>query len=123
MDKRKLPKRRPADREVVPFWKKDQSPAKLMKRMSRDHLDVLQNIEFALVNCHRHDPGIDDLAVATALRHALAVGGTEPAEPRVAELVQALDEARAHRADVSDDLWRDALRVVADSVKTHSRLQ
>src|SRR4051794_8719191 len=34
MDKRKLPKRRPADREVVPFWKKDQSPGKLMKRLA-----------------------------------------------------------------------------------------
>jgi len=57
--------------------KKEMGPAKLSKRMARDHLDVLQNIEFTLVSAHR----------------------------------------------VSDDVWRDGLRTVLQSVHRHSDLR
>lgn len=40
---------------------------KLMKRMTQDHLDILQNIEFVLVTGYRDDHSIDDRIVADAL--------------------------------------------------------
>jgi len=44
---------------------------KLLKRMPRDHLDVLQNIEFILVTGYREDRSIDDRIVADALKAAI----------------------------------------------------
>ena len=44
---------------------------KLLKQMPRDHLDVLQNIEFILVTGYREDRSIDDCIVADALKEAI----------------------------------------------------
>ena len=38
----------------------------------------------------------------------------------MASLVMALRAMRQLREDLTDDVWREALRVVADSVKRHS---
>jgi uncharacterized alpha-E superfamily protein len=92
-----------------------------MKQRSREHLDVLQNIEFALVDGYRNDPSIDDRDVFEALSASL--NDREPGEQPVSGLVTALRAMRQFREDITDDVWRDALRVVVDSVKRHSDLR
>lgn len=122
MAKTKLPKRlfKSPDR-VSSYQNSPASAGKLITRMTRDHPDVLQNIEVVFAQRHgrRHD--IDDLAVFTAIR--ARVMKTEPEDPIAGELVAALDDMRALRSDLSDDLWRDALIVIANSVKFHSSLR
>ncbi len=93
---------------------------KLMKRMTRDHQDVLQNIEFILVTGYRDDHSIDDCIVADALEAAIL--GSEPEDCRARSLNEALEEIRQLRSDVSDDIWTDGLRTVLQSVHRHSRL-
>ena len=121
MAKRQLPKRLFKSRDVVASYKNDRAPVKLMKQMSRDHEDVLQNIEVALVRRHREDPRIDDRAADEALRAALH--GTMPTHPRAADLYESLTAIRQLREDIPDDVWRDGLRVVDDSVRRHSQLR
>jgi uncharacterized alpha-E superfamily protein len=118
MAKRNLPKRLFKTPDRVSSYQHDRSPTSRMKHMARDHEDVLQNIEFALVNGHREDPEIDDRDVFEALRVSLNDGETD--EERVDGLVMALRATRQFREDITDDVWREALRVVADSVKRHS---
>jgi len=86
--------------------------------MTSEHADVLQNIEFALVSAYRKDNGIDDKDVAAALKTALA--GEVPEDEAVRSLVEGLAEIRRFRADISDDLWIDGLKVVLESVHNHS---
>lgn len=94
---------------------------KLMKRMVRDHQDVLQNIEFILISAYRNDQRIDDRIVAEALKAAIH-GDT--AENALAEsLNEGLEEMCLFRSDVSDDIWRDGLRTVLQSVHRHSYLR
>lgn len=93
---------------------------KLLKRMTRDHQDVLQNIEFILVSGYRDDDRIDDRIIADALKAAIS-GDT--AEDALAEsLNKDLAETRQLNSDVSDDIWRDGLRTVLQSVQRHSNL-
>ena len=96
-------------------------PRKLLKRMTRDHQDVLQNIEFVLVSQYREDRRIDDRIVADALKAAIR---DVTAEYDLAEsLNEGLEEMRLFRSDVSDDIWRDGLRTVLQSVHRHSDLR
>ena len=101
--------------------KRQMGPAKLSKRMARDHLDVLQNIEFTLVSVHRKEPTIDDRIIADVLNAAIGGGVSEDA--RVQSLSEGLEEMRQLRSDVSDDLWLDGLRTVLQSVHRHSGLR
>jgi hypothetical protein len=94
---------------------------KLLKRMTRDHQDVLQNIEFVLVTGYRDDGSIDDRIVAAALR--AAIHGGVPEDARAQSLNEGLEEMREFRADVTDDVWRDGLRTVLQSVHRHSDLR
>ena len=94
---------------------------KLLKRMTIDHHDLLQNIEFILVSGYRDDGSIDDRIISDALKAAIH-GDT--AEDALAEsLNKDLGEIRRLRSDVSDDLWRDGLRTVLQSVHRHSNLR
>jgi len=94
---------------------------KLLKRMTRDHQDLLQNIEFVFISRYREDRHIDDRIVADALKAAFH-GDT--AEDALAEsLNKGLGEMRLLRSDVSDDIWRDGLLTVLQSVRRHSRLR
>jgi len=95
-------------------------PRKSMKRMARDHLDVLQNIEFALVSVYRSDRSIDDRIVADVL--IAAILDAEPQDIRARSLNESLENIRVLRADGSDDIWRDGLRTVLESVHRHSSL-
>lgn len=96
-------------------------PRTLLKRMTRDHQDVLQNIEFILVSCYREDRSIDDRIVAEALK--AAIRGDVPEDARVQLLNEGLEDIRELRSDVSNDIWLDGLRTVLQSVHRHSNLR
>ncbi|MHC4354393.1 MAG: hypothetical protein ACYS0H_16955 [Planctomycetota bacterium] len=101
--------------------KKEPDSTKLLKRMTRDHLDVLQNIEFTLVSCHRDDRSIDDRTIADALK--VAIGGDLSEHSGPQSLAEGLDRIRQVRSDVSDDIWRAGLQTVLQSVRRHSSLK
>jgi hypothetical protein len=91
--------------------------------MTRDHLDVLQNIESMLVRCAREDPSIDDSVIDEALE--ICMRGSEPDEdddPRVIAICDMLAAIRSMREDVQDNIWRAGLKTVDDSVRRHSDL-
>ena len=95
-----------------------------MKHLERDHLDILQNIEFILVQIARQDPVFDDRMIDQAM--GFCIKGTEPTEDadrRVPLLIKALQTVRERRRDVSDDIWIAALRKVDESVQLHSELK
>ncbi len=118
--KKNLPKRLFKTQDRISSYQPGRSAGKLMKQMSREHLDVLQNIEFVFAIRFREKRDIDDRAVSAAIR--AYPKRSVPDDPLVAELVNDLDGIRRTRTDISDDLWNDALRVVDDSVRRHSRL-
>ncbi len=91
------------------------------RRVVRDHADVLQNIEFSFVAAARESREIDDAVIEQTLRHAIQSRPTE--EPVVSGLLNSLQVIREQRTDISDDLWKDALRVVYTSVQRHSSCQ
>jgi len=91
-----------------------------MKRMTQDHQDVLQNIEFVLVTRYREDHSIDDRIIADALE--AAIHGDTPEDTLAQSLNKSLEGIREFRSDVSDDVWRDGLRTVLQSVHRHSSL-
>ena len=93
---------------------------KLLKQMTRNHEDVLQNIEFILISGYRQDRTIDDRIVAEVLR--AAIQGATPADARVQALIESLGEMRQFRSDVSNETWRNGLRTVLQSVHRHSSL-
>ena len=121
MAKRNLPKRLFKTPDRISSYQHDRSPTGRMKRMAREHEDVLQNIEFALVNGHRDDPDVDDHAVVEALQASLT--DVPHDDPRVDGLAMALRAMRQFREDIDDATWIQALRVVADSVRRHSELR
>ena len=96
-------------------------PRKSMKRMARDHLDVLQNIEFVLVSGYRSERSIDDCIVADVL--IAAIFDAEPEDSRARSLNESLENIRVLRSDISDDIWRDGLRTILESVHRHSSLK
>jgi hypothetical protein len=118
MKKHTPPKRLFKNPDRVVVYKEGASSIKRMMRASRDHLDILQNIEFMLVETHREHPEIDDRDVRDALRAALNGTGSESFQVTV--LILALTAVRENRDDVSDDVWRKCLRVVEESVERHS---
>jgi len=94
---------------------------KLLKRMTRDHQDVLQDIEFVFISRYREDNRIYDRIVANALK--AAIGGDTAEDALVESLNKDLEGVRLFRSDVSDDIWRDGLRTVLQSVQRHSNLR
>lgn len=119
MAKRKPPRRLFKDPDRISGYQQDRAAPRSMKAMARDHADLLQNIEFALVRVHREDPRVDDRDAREALRAHL--GGKEAEGARAAELLAALATVRGLREDVPDELWFAAVRVVDNSVGLHSR--
>jgi hypothetical protein len=107
---------RPTPRNLAP------AGTRAMKRMARDHGDVLQNIEFVLVSAYREDPAFDDEA-ALATLCAAGLGETQSDDPRVDRALQTWRTIRETREDLTDALWLEGLRVVIDSVRLHSTLR
>jgi hypothetical protein len=119
--KRLAPKRLFRNNDFVSFYEGAGSPHKRMKRMASENLDVLQNIEFALVTTHREYPAVDDSAVAEALR--CAIRGKEPSEETAELLLSRLGATRQIRPDISDSVWQEGLQVILGSVKRRSKLR
>ena len=94
---------------------------KSWKRVVREHQDVLQNIEFALVAEYRNDRTIDDCIIAEVLKSA--IHNNAPTDDRAQSLDRGLREIRQLRSDVPDDVWRDCLRTILQSVRLHSSLK
>lgn len=100
--------------------KKELGPDKLLKWMTRDHVDVLQNIEFVLLSGYSDDRSIDDRTIVDSLK--AAIHGDWSEDTRIQSLCEGLDEMREMRADISDDVWRAGLQTVLQSVRRHSSL-
>ena len=96
-------------------------PRKSIKYMASHHLDVLQSIEFTIISRYCSDRSIDDLIVADALRAVIL--DTETEDSRAQSLGESLEGIREFRADISDDIWQEALRTVLQSVLRHSSLK
>ena len=92
-----------------------------MKKMMRDYPDVLQNIEFTLVSGYRQDRGIDDRMALTALQCILH--DNVPDDLPTITLAENLVDAEEMRPDVPKQIWNEGLRVVMESVRTHSTLK
>jgi hypothetical protein len=122
MHARKPPRRLFKSRDVVHVYQHDRENRVGMKHITRDHLDVLQNIESALMACHKQVPDIDDYAVDRALENAIRAGEPDRADPAVEVLGCALEAIRNSRDDVPDHIWRGGLKTVSDSVRRHSTL-
>ena len=101
--------------------KAQQHSRRLLRRMSEEHPDILQNIEFGIVTAWRDDDSIDDCVVLEALRVHRC--GEESEDARVRSIVHYLEQFREMRSDCSEEMWEDCLRVVSDSVRTHSLLE
>ncbi len=124
MANRKLPKRLFKNKDVVHVYQHDRETKTSMKHMTRDHVDVLQNIEFALVSYSQKDQRVDDRMIDIVLEKAIQQ--IEPGEdtgPHVWMMYDLLKVMRANREDVSDEIWRAGLRTVQDSVRRHSNLR
>ena len=103
-------------------YERKEKPEKIFKRMTRDHLDVLQNIEFSILSTCRNHDDIDDRIIASALKTAVA--GSEPVGELSAILINDLVQIRQMRGDsVPDNIWTDGLKVVLRSVRNHSDTQ
>jgi hypothetical protein len=98
-----------------------QATGKLLKRMTRDHVDVLQNIELTLISAYEKDGSIDDHIIAEVLQ--AAIRDEVPDGARAQSTQEDLEEMRSLRADVPDKIWRDGLRTVLQSVQRHSNLR
>lgn len=123
MAARKLPKRLFKNPDVVHAYEHDRQSNLGMKQMTRDHADVLHNIELTLVSAAREDDQIDDRWIHEALESFLVRrdADDEP-EPLVSQLKDRLLATRALRHDVPDAIWQAGLKTVRDSVARHSKL-
>jgi hypothetical protein len=124
MAQRKPPKRLFKNKEVVHSYQHDRETKASVKNLTRDHLDVLQNIEAMLVGYAREVESVDDRTIDEALEYMRRdKEDIEEAELHVKGICVYLDEMRARRQDVSDAIWLAALRTVQDSVRRHSSLR
>jgi len=122
MATQKPPKRLFKNKDIVHSYQHDRESKLGMKQMSRDHLDVLQNIEAMLVRRAREDQSIDDAVLDRTLR--ICIGRSDPDDdPRVRLICDTLDGIRELRKDVSDGIWHSGLKTVCESVKRHSGLK
>jgi hypothetical protein len=121
MTPRKPPKRLFKNKDVIHSYQHDRATKTGMKHMTRDHLDVLQNIEVVLVHGARDDPSIDDSIIDRALQLCMQRSDeAEDPDPRVMMLRDLLEGVRDLREDVPDNIWRAGLKTVDESVRRHS---
>jgi len=97
---------------------REEKPEKIFREMTLNHIDVLENIEFAVINVWRKNKQIDDRAVAAALK--AMIKGEEPKDILSCLVKKAIENARLICPDVSDEIWTKGLKVVLESVCTHS---
>jgi hypothetical protein len=120
---KKPPKRLFKNKDVIHAYQHDRATKTAFKSMTRDHIDVLQNIESTLVRESRNDPRIDDVTIDQALGSCIdQTELSDHADPRLVHLCKMLETLRTLREDVTDELWLAGLRTVRKSVRTHSSL-
>ncbi len=107
---------RPATTHVAPV--KLKASRGLESRMARDHIDLLQNIEFGLSNEYADEDDVDDFVVSKALKAAIL--GGQPEDSLAQQVHAVLLDIREMRNDADDETWSNALRVVYTSVRRHS---
>ena len=112
--------KRRAKRPVAEFTPPSALKAKgnVERRMIRDHVDLLQNIEATLVEAAHQSDDFDDYIVELVLRAAIARG--EPDNPTVIEAKSRLEIIRDMRRDVTDELWINGLQTIYSSLRRHS---
>jgi len=88
--------------------------------MTRDHVDVQQNIEFSLISSYEKDGSINDRIIARVLQ--AAIRNEIPDGARAQSINKDLEEMRDFRDDVPDKIWREGLRTVLQSGQRHSKL-
>jgi len=121
MASRKPPKRLFKNKDVIHAYQHDRESKTSMKQMTRDHVDVLQNIEFALVKCAHQDPTIDDGIIERALQISKQSSAeAKDEDPRVLMVCEYLETFRSLRDDVPDNIWHAGLKTVEESVRRHS---
>jgi hypothetical protein len=113
MAQKRFKKRRPFERK--------ENPHKIFRKMTTDHVDVLENIECILVDAYRQDDEVDDRVVASALN--ASIHNRLPEDEIVKTIFNRLYAMRIQRSDVSDEIWTNGLKVVLESVHTHSDIQ
>lgn len=102
-------------------FRETQGTRKLLRRMTREHLDVLQNIESVFISAYHEDGSIDDRVISEVLK--AAIRDEEPVSTRAQWISDELDEMRKLRPDITDNIWRDGLKTVFQSVRRHSDLR
>ncbi len=75
-------------------------------------------IETAIIKTWRENQYIDDKSVAAALK--AVIKEEEPKDILSCLLKRALEGVRLIRSDVPDEIWTKGLKVVLESVYTHS---
>jgi hypothetical protein len=90
----------------------------LENRIIRDHQQVVQAIEMIFLQALSNAKDIDDHLCDTALQ--ASIRGLRPSDERAAHLFDVLAAEHDSRPNISDDLWRDGMKVVRNSVERHS---
>lgn len=90
----------------------------LTKRVAREHLVVLQGIESVLARAYRSIEAVDDAVCLEAVSSVLALRAAD--DPIAAVLADKLAQVRSRLSLVSPADWADALKVVGQSIRTHS---
>ena len=116
--KNRLPKRMFKGAERASSYLHDRSATARIKKLSREHEVVLQNIEAVLVYEEREDAEIDDQVASFALRARIV--NIAPEDPLAERLFNELAAVRDRHATISDFEWIEALRVVHESIVRHS---
>lgn len=116
--KNRLPKRMFKGAERASSYLHDRSQTARIKKISREHEVVLQDIEAVLVYEEREDAEIDDQVASLAIRARIA--NIAPEDPSAELLFDELAIVRERHATISDFEWIEALRVVHESIVRHS---
>lgn len=90
----------------------------LTKKVAREHLAALQGIESALARAYRTTETVDDAVCLEAVSSVLATRAA--VDPIAAMLAAKLLQVRLRLGAVADKDWFGALRVVEESILTHS---
>lgn len=102
-------------------YQRDEKPEKIFKEMTENYLDVLREIEMSILLTCKSNDEIDDRVIVSALETAIA--GTEAEEQLPALLVNNLTQTRKSKITVGNDIWIKGLKVVLQSVHTHSDIR
>ena len=95
-------------------------PSDVYEMMTENYTDVLQNIEMGINLVWRNNKTIDDRDVTEALK--ANIRGDTLTSGKAQRIQESLADARELRSDISNELWRNGLFVVLESVGNHSSL-